>query len=182
MEPPSEKLRIRPTIAHKIAALFLLLLSFGCSADKRIQNAQATNSNNSTTQAAEDRGKACESGDLAVCAEYGAALVTGEGTAKDRERGLKYLRKACDGDNYQGCRSMGMAQVMGPRNADELIMGIAALTKACDGKDGGACHMLGTIKAGLIRIEGIQKDEAQSKAFYKRGCEYGYQASCAASQ
>jgi TPR repeat protein len=63
-------------------------------------------------------------------------------------------------------------------SAEDVIKGVASIRKACDDKYGEACFFLGTISAGLIRIEGLERNEALAKDYYKKACDYGHQQSC----
>ncbi len=177
-EPQDVRLPTRSMFLMTAAICFPLFLG-ACKSSSQ-QNAAAANQSGSGAPATfEAKLQACEGGDLARCSEVGAAYAKGEGVKQDAAQGLKYSRKACDGNVPQACFQAGMVQLMGPPDLRDAVMGVASLVRACDGKHGEACAFLGTMSAGLIKMEGLNPNPELAKSYYKKACDYGHQQSCA---
>ncbi len=174
-EPQKLRLPTRPLFLLTAATCFLLFLG-ACRSSS--QDTGANQSASGAPATFETKLQACEGGDLARCTEVGAAYAKGEGVKQDAAQGLKYSRKACDGNVPQACFQAGMVLLMGPANLREPIMGTASMVRACDGKNAEACFFLGTLSAGLIKMEGLEPNPERAKSFYQKACDYGHQQSC----
>ena len=162
---------------HWIALLFVLCL-FATACNKQ-QSATATQADPNRYNTVDAKQQACDRGELDMCFQIGKAYVLGEGVPKDKTRGLQYLTKGCDGNVAQACTRLGVTLLMqGTGSAEDLVRGVASVKKGCDNKDGEACFFLGTISAGLIRIQGLERNEQRAKDYYKQACDYGHQQSC----
>ena len=142
-----------------LALLFVCLFAASCSSNKP-QSVSATQADPNRYNTTEAKQQACDRGELDMCLQIGKAHVLGEGVPKDKARGVQYLKKGCDGNLAAACTRLGVTQLMhGPVTPEDLVMGIASVKKGCDNKDGEACAFLGTVSMGLIRIEGVPRDE-----------------------
>lgn len=159
-------------------SLVFCLFAGSCAGNK--QPASATQPDPNRYNTVEAREQACERGELDMCAEIGMSYMRGEGVTRDRERGLKYLNKGCDGKVPKACFGLGVNLLMGggPVTPENLVKGIGTIKQACDDKYAEGCFFLGTVSAGLIRIEGVPRNEQLAKDYYKKACDYGHQQSC----
>lgn len=158
-----------------LSAVICFLLFLGACKSSSQQNTAEASGPPATFEA---KLQACEGGDLARCTEVGEAYSKGEGVKQDAALGLKYSRKACDGNVPQACFRAGMVLLMGPADLREPIMGMASVVRACDGKNAEACFFLGTLSAGLIKMEGVEPNPERARSFYQKACDYGHQQSC----
>jgi TPR repeat protein len=174
----SNQLSVDVTKRRLALLCVLCLFAAGCSPNTQ-QSASTAPPDPSRYNTFEAKQQACERGELDMCADVGMAYIKGEGIAKDKERGLKYLNKGCDGKVPKACFGLGVNLLMqGSGTAEEVIKGVASIRQACDDKFGEACFFLGTISAGLIKLEGLERNEALAKDYYKKACDYGHQQSC----
>lgn len=175
----------RATVASlSLSVIAVTLLASGCrggrpegaAAEPRTAEQAAATSGGAHPKAAE-----CEKGDVAACAEAGAALAKGEGVAENLPLAVSYLKKACEGDEAKGCLDLGTLQLM---NAEvkNVVEGITAIRRACDLKHGDACFLLGTMAEGLIQIASLPPDPKLAKAYYRKACGYGNEVGCTAAK
>ena len=165
-------------LAPRLALLVLFLFTVSCSSNQQ-PSASATSADPNRYNTIEAKQQACDRGELDMCLQIGKAYVLGEGMPRDKARGVQYLTKGCDGNLAAACTRLGVTLLMhGPVTPEDLLKGIASVKKGCDNKDGEACAFLGTVSMGLIKIEGVPRNEQRAKDYYKQACDYGHQQSC----
>lgn len=114
---------------------------------------------------------ACDARLLRGCAERGARLLTGTGTAVDANEGAATLRSACHDGGGAACLELARELRRPGTTAGNPEHARALLERACSGGEGEAC---------ALRAEYAEtpEDAAQAAVFRRRGCELGWAPAC----
>lgn len=112
--------------------------------------------------------RSCSEGDQSACVRAARPLE-----ATDLAKAQAVYQRACEANVGLGCSFLGLTyRYAATPNLSEARR---LMTRACDLKDGFGCYHLGSM-AQLG--SGAARDPAAAAAFFKLGCEFGYQPSC----
>lgn len=114
---------------------------------------------------------ACEARLLRGCAERGARLLSGTGTAADPNAGAATLRSACHDGGGGACLELARELRRPGTTVGDPAHARALLERACSGGEGEACALRGEYTE-------TPEDAAQAAIFRRRGCELGWAPAC----
>lgn len=112
--------------------------------------------------------RSCSEGDQSACVRAARPLE-----ATDLAKAKAIYQRACDANVGLGCSFLGLTyRYAATPNLPEARR---LMARACDLKDGFGCYHLGSMaQLGA----GAPRAPASAAAFFKLGCERGYQPSC----
>ncbi|WP_299846569.1 tetratricopeptide repeat protein [uncultured Roseovarius sp.] len=119
--------------------------------------------------------KACELGEMDGCGNVGYHYEYGQGVEKNGKLADEAYRYACENGSGGGCNGLGNIYAKGMAGTQDDFRAVELFEKACEMGDAMGCANVayfGEEQRGVFRLD------HEIAAFYKRGCDGGFQTAC----
>jgi TPR repeat protein len=124
----------------------------------------------------------CTDDDPQACNAAGVMFEFDEGHSSEPALASGFYSRSCDGNYAQGCNNLAWLYLRGagvPKDQPHAMLlfmaAFDAAKLACMQGDASGCLLAGEI---LYEGRGVEADEQQAVAFFKRACDGGEQQAC----